>query len=64
MTLEERAWEDLSPEEKRAILKAEFEAEVERSKAMRGIERRDWQAQIRQTNPYRDSSFRSKGFGS
>ena len=44
---QERAWEDLSPEEKRAILKAEFEAEVERSKAMRGIERRDWQAQIR-----------------
>ena len=39
--------EDLTPEEKRAILKAEFEEEVERTKALRNAERRDWQSQIR-----------------
>lgn len=44
---QELNWEDLTPEEKRAILKAEFEAEVERTKALQGAERRDWQSQIR-----------------
>ena len=44
---QERKWEDLTWEEKRPILLAEFEAEVERAKALRGAERRDWKAQIR-----------------
>ncbi len=44
---QDQKWEDLTPDERRAMLKAEFQAEVERTKALRGAERRDWKSQIR-----------------
>lgn len=55
--------EDLSPEECHAALKAAFEAEVERSKAMRGAERRDWEAQNKHRRPQNVSPHRTRNFG-